>query len=43
MQSAPHFFTSKTTEDVTIKTTFDPKIQQAAEDVLENIFRESRS
>ena len=40
MQSAPHFFTSKTTEDVTINTTFDPKIQQAAEDVLENIFRE---
>ena len=33
-------FTSKTTEDVTINTTFDPKIQQAAEDVLENIFRE---
>jgi len=40
MQSAPHFFTSKTTEDVTIETTFDPKIQEAAEAVLEYIFRE---
>ena len=40
MQSAPHFFTSKTTEDVTIETTFDPKIQEAAEEVLEYIFRE---
>ena len=40
MQSAPHFFTNNTTEDVTIETTFDPKIQQAAEDVLENIFKE---
>ena len=40
MQSAPNFFTNNTTEDVTIETTFDPKIQQAAEDVLENIFKE---
>ena len=40
MQSAPHFFTNNTTEDVTIETTFDPKIQQAAEDVLKNIFKE---
>ncbi len=40
MQSAPHFFTNKTTEDVTIETTFDPKIQEAAEDVLEYIYRE---
>ena len=40
MQSAPHFFTNKTTEDVTIETTFDPKIQEAAEEVLEYIFRE---
>ena len=40
MQSAPYFFTSKTTEDVTIETTFDPKIQEAAEAVLEYIFKE---
>ena len=40
MQSAPHFFTNKTTEDVTIETTFDPKIQEAAEEVLEYTFRE---
>ena len=40
MQSAPHFFTNKTTEDVTIETTFDPKIQKAAEEVLEYIFTE---
>ena len=40
MQSAPNFFTNKTTEDVTIETTFDPKIQEAAEEVLEYIFRE---
>ena len=33
MQSAPHFFTNKTTEDVTIETTFDPKIQKAAEEL----------
>ncbi len=40
MQSAPNFFTNKTTEDVTIETTFDPKIQQAAEDVIEYVFRQ---
>ena len=40
MQSAPYFFTNKTTEDVTIETTFDPKIQEAAEEVLEYIFSE---
>jgi len=40
MQSAPHFFTNKTTEDVIIETTFDPKIQETAEEVLEYIFRE---
>jgi len=39
MQSAPHFFTRKTTEDVIIETTFDPKIQEAAEKALGYIFK----
>ena len=38
MQSAPYFFTRKTTEDVIIETTFDPKIQKAAEKALGYIF-----
>ena len=32
MESGPGFLTSETTEDVTIKTTFDQRIQRAAEE-----------
>ena len=38
MSSGPEFFTRKTTEDVIIKTTFDQKIQTAAEDAMSYIF-----
>ncbi|MGB5557856.1 MAG: PBP1A family penicillin-binding protein [Paracoccaceae bacterium] len=38
MDSGPNFLTSETTEDVILKTTFDPRIQQAAEDALQSIF-----
>lgn len=38
MAQGPEFLTRKTTEDVLITTTFDPKIQKAAEAAVKNIF-----
>jgi penicillin-binding protein 1A len=38
MESAPDFLTSKTTEDVIIRTTLDQRMQKAAEDGLAYIF-----
>ena len=38
MASGPDFFTSDTTEDITIRTTLDPVIQRAAEDALTEVF-----
>ncbi|SNT72955.1 transglycosylase domain-containing protein [Paracoccus seriniphilus] len=40
METGPGFLTSETTEDVTIKTTFDQRIQRAAERAMKNIFAE---
>jgi len=39
MQSGPDFLTSDTTEDVIISTTLDQRIQQAAEDAIDTVFR----
>ncbi len=38
MDSGPNFLTSETTEDVILRTTFDPRIQKAAEGALEEVF-----
>lgn len=38
MASGPDFFTRDTTEDVIIRTTLDPRIQQAAEDAVKWVF-----
>ncbi|MGD1885003.1 MAG: transglycosylase domain-containing protein [Paracoccaceae bacterium] len=38
MSSGPEFFTRKTTEDVVIRTTLDPLIQQAAEEGMRKVF-----
>ena len=38
MEDAPDFLTSQTTEDVEIRTTFDPEIQKAAEDAVATVF-----
>ena len=38
MDQGPSFLTEQTTEDVVIRTTFDPRIQQAAEDALQWVF-----
>ncbi|MHC0051916.1 transglycosylase domain-containing protein [Actibacterium sp. D379-3] len=38
MESGPSFLTSDTTEDVIIRTTFDPHLQRAAEDALKEVF-----
>ena len=38
MQSGPSFLTRNTTEDVIMRTTFDPRIQAAAEDAVRTIF-----
>lgn len=38
MDSGPEFFTQGTTEDVTIRTTLDPRIQAAAEEALAAVF-----
>lgn len=43
MESGPGFLTSETTEDVTIRTTFDQRVQNAAERALQNIFDEKVS
>ncbi|MFN3278843.1 MAG: transglycosylase domain-containing protein [Paracoccus hibiscisoli] len=40
MESGPGFLTSETTEDVTITTTFDQRIQRAAERALQRVFDE---
>lgn len=40
MDSGPGFLTSETTEDVTIRTTFDQRIQRAAEGAVKRIFDE---
>ncbi len=40
MESGPSFFTRATTEDVIIRTTFDPKIQTAAEEALQKVIEE---
>ena len=40
MESGPGFLTSETTEDVTIRTTFDQRIQRAAEAALQRVFDE---
>ena len=38
MTTGPDFFTRDTTEDVVIRTTFDQRMQTAAEDALDRIF-----
>jgi penicillin-binding protein 1A len=38
METGPAFLTRDTTEDVIMRTTFDPKLQRAAEDALAYIF-----
>ncbi|QQA42604.1 transglycosylase domain-containing protein [Pelagovum pacificum] len=38
MESGPEFYTRNTTEDVIIRTTFDPRLQRAAEEGLLHIF-----
>ncbi len=38
MSSGPEFLTRKTTEDVQVVTTFDPRVQKAAEDGLATVF-----
>ncbi|MCZ0962772.1 transglycosylase domain-containing protein [Paracoccus benzoatiresistens] len=43
MESGPGFLTSETTEDVTIRTTFDSRIQTAAERALQRVFDEKVS
>ncbi|MDO5647312.1 transglycosylase domain-containing protein [Paracoccus sp. (in: a-proteobacteria)] len=40
MESGPGFLTSETTEDVTLLTTFDQRIQRAAERALQRVFDE---
>ncbi len=43
MSSGPSFLTRDTTEDVIIRTTFDPQIQKAAEEALQWVFEEKVS
>jgi penicillin-binding protein 1A len=43
MDTGPGFLTSETTEDVTIKTTFDQRIQRAAERAVKRVFDEKVS
>lgn len=40
MEEGPDFLTRTTTEDVIMRTTLDPRLQKAAEDALDYIFRE---
>ncbi|WP_312524794.1 transglycosylase domain-containing protein [Paracoccus sp. (in: a-proteobacteria)] len=40
MESGPGFLTSETTEDVTIQTTFDQRVQRAAERAMNRILNE---
>jgi 1A family penicillin-binding protein len=39
MATAPSFLTKATTEDVVIKTTFDPEVQKAAEAAFADVFK----
>ncbi|MDT9702738.1 hypothetical protein, partial [Streptomyces sp. P17] len=39
METGPAFLTSETTEDVTILTTFDQRIQRAAEKAVADVFK----
>ena len=39
MASLPKYFTNETTEDVVIATTFDPVIQNAAEEAVKRVFK----
>ncbi|MBF9032545.1 glycosyl transferase [Rhodobacterales bacterium HKCCE3408] len=41
MSEGPDFLTGETTEDVVIRTTFDPEIQAAAEAAIEEVFASS--
>lgn len=43
MESVPSFLASETTEDVLIRTTFDTRLQRAAEDAMKTVFREKVS
>ena len=38
MQSGPSYLTRNTTEDVLMRTTFDPRVQAAAEDAVRHVF-----
>lgn len=38
MESGPEFFTRNTTEDVIIRTTYDQRLQTAAEEALDHVF-----
>ncbi|PZQ52257.1 MAG: glycosyl transferase [Rhodovulum sulfidophilum] len=38
MQTGPDFLTRRTTEDIEVLTTFDPRIQRAAEEALKSVF-----
>ncbi|MEL6235936.1 MAG: PBP1A family penicillin-binding protein [Pseudomonadota bacterium] len=38
MSAGPNYLTRATTEDVEVRTTFDPKIQRAAEEALAQVF-----
>lgn len=40
METGPGFLTTETTEDVTLRTTFDQRIQRAAERALQRVFDE---
>ena len=40
MESAPSFLASETTEDVLIRTTFDTRLQGAAEEAMQTVFAE---
>ncbi|MEO0914009.1 MAG: transglycosylase domain-containing protein, partial [Pseudomonadota bacterium] len=43
MAAGPNFLTQSTTEDVVIETTFDPRLQRAAEQAIETVFAEKVS
>lgn len=43
MEAGPNFLTQSTSEDVLIETTFDPRLQKAAEDALKQVFEEKLS
>ncbi|PWE32655.1 glycosyl transferase [Maritimibacter sp. 55A14] len=40
MEEGPDFLTRDTTEDVVIRTTFDPRLQRAAEEAVQKVFDE---